>query len=109
VSVPRPCLHREPGGAGCTRYALTGGSYCAAHGGLRSPSSTTTRRMPHRRRRARLLRHGLPWTCANCFRLILDASEVEVDHATPLARGGADDDANARVLCRKCNRSKGAT
>lgn len=32
----------------------------------------------------------------------------EVDHVVPLARGGADDASNWAILCRRCNRKKGA-
>lgn len=31
-----------------------------------------------------------------------------VDHIFPIARGGQGDDSNLRLLCRKCNSSKGA-
>lgn len=32
---------------------------------------------------------------------------VEVDHIVPHSRGGEDTVANARILCRTCNRSRG--
>jgi 5-methylcytosine-specific restriction endonuclease McrA len=106
---PRPCLHRDPNGAACPVYAVTGGSYCAAHGGLRSPSSTATRRMPHRRRRARVLSDGPPWTCCLCGLLVVSATDMELHHVTALARGGDDHSANVAPAHRSCNRSKGAT
>ena len=45
--------------------------------------------------------------CAACH-CPLTASEADVDHIVPKARGGSDDLRNLQVLCGPCNRSKGA-
>ncbi len=36
------------------------------------------------------------------------ADAVEIDHILPVARGGTDNPANLRAICRTCNRGKGA-
>ncbi|GAA0430841.1 HNH endonuclease signature motif containing protein [Streptomyces luteireticuli] len=46
-------------------------------------------------------------TCARCGFAYLP-SAVDVDHVTPLARGGEDVEANVQVLCRTCHRIKTA-
>lgn len=40
--------------------------------------------------------------CVVCGR----EAPLELDHATPVSRGGTSDDANLVTLCRPCNRSK---
>lgn len=37
-----------------------------------------------------------------------DDRPLEVDHITPIARGGTNEEANLRTLCLPCNRRKGA-
>ena len=32
---------------------------------------------------------------------------MEIDHVTPLSRGGTDDFSNLQLLCKACNRLKG--
>lgn len=62
---------------------------------------------------------GLPWgdlrtaifrrdnhTCTYCGHRGNSAT-LEVDHKTPLARGGTDDPANLTTACCECNRAKG--
>lgn len=62
---------------------------------------------------------GLPWqelrtaifrrdnyTCAYCAHRGNSAT-LEVDHKTPLVRGGTDDPANLTTACWECNRAKG--
>lgn len=46
------------------------------------------------------------WRCAACGGDIRRA--YEVDHIVPLALGGSDEKGNLQLLCRRCNRSKGA-
>lgn len=43
--------------------------------------------------------------CALCSRLL---STVHLDHIVPLSRGGTNDTSNLRLLCPRCNISKGA-
>jgi hypothetical protein len=47
------------------------------------------------------------YTCQICGKTLLDR-DIEFDHIIPIARGGATKEANVRVTCRPCNRSKGA-
>jgi hypothetical protein len=44
------------------------------------------------------------WNCMNC-KQILDAS-YEVDHITPLYKGGTNDLNNLQALCRNCHGQK---
>ena len=47
------------------------------------------------------------WKCAACL-CSLRTVKAELDHITPIARGGAHDNKNLQLLCPYCNRSKGA-
>lgn len=49
------------------------------------------------------LQKGLCACCRKPF-----SSLVEVDHITPIALGGTNERSNLQLLCRFCNRSKGA-
>jgi 5-methylcytosine-specific restriction endonuclease McrA len=53
-------------------------------------------------RRALIAAH--PW-CHLCGA----GEDLTVDHIIPVARGGNHERTNLRVLCRRCNSSKGAT
>lgn len=44
------------------------------------------------------------WACVECA----STFDLTVDHIHPQARGGVDDPANLRTLCRPCNSRKGA-
>ena len=44
--------------------------------------------------------------CVYCDALLDDG--YEIDHKTPLSRGGSNWPENMQALCRRCNRSKGA-
>jgi DNA-binding transcriptional ArsR family regulator len=46
--------------------------------------------------------------CVYCGRNASETS-IEIDHYTPVAAGGSNDDANLRAACRDCNAGKGAT
>lgn len=50
------------------------------------------------------------YTCQKCDLSIEDEPNLllEIDHVTPLARGGLTQEANLQTLCWRCNRSKGA-
>jgi len=45
--------------------------------------------------------------CPRC-RETFDIGQMEADHITPWSKGGRTDDANCQVLCKGCNRRKGA-
>lgn len=62
--------------------------------------------------RRRALEQGIH-TCPNCgvgldYEYSGRPNSVEVDHVIPHARGGTDTIENTQVLCRWCNRRKGA-
>jgi 5-methylcytosine-specific restriction endonuclease McrA len=49
--------------------------------------------------------------CALCCKQIdrddlFDATEVQVEHLTPVSRGGTNDDSNLVIACRTCNQEK---
>jgi 5-methylcytosine-specific restriction endonuclease McrA len=44
--------------------------------------------------------------CPGCFRPIESAEIGEVDHATPLSRGGQDQPSNLLLMHALCNRDK---
>ena len=46
------------------------------------------------------------WKCGAC-KQTLDAT-YEIDHVTPLFRGGTNDSSNLQALCRSCHISKSA-
>lgn len=50
------------------------------------------------------------YTCQKCKLSIEDEPNLllEIDHITPLARGGLTQESNLQTLCWRCNRSKGA-
>ena len=45
--------------------------------------------------------------CAKC-NVLDDISEMEADHIKPWSQGGKTNKDNCQVLCKKCNREKGA-
>ena len=46
--------------------------------------------------------------CLLCGREELELSEMEADHITPWSEGGKTDLANGQMICKECNRRKGA-
>ncbi len=50
-----------------------------------------------------LLGTGAKNQCAECD----DLEDLTIDHIKPLSKGGTDDVANLRFLCRSCNSTKG--
>lgn len=44
------------------------------------------------------------YRCVHCA----DHEDLQIDHVTPISRGGTNDEANLQTLCGPCNRSKGA-
>ena len=51
-----------------------------------------------------LVRDG--YTCQACG--TISVTDMEVDHITPVSRGGTDDMTNLRALCRRCHATKTA-
>ena len=45
--------------------------------------------------------------CQYCGRTAKDDIKLEIDHITPICRGGTSDDSNLITACMPCNRSKG--
>ncbi len=64
-------------------------------------ATSTTRKSIGKKRRYKILDSGV---CAVCGR----PDSLEIDHKTPISRGGSCDDANLQPLCIGCNRRKGA-
>lgn len=60
----------------------------------------------HVKLRAKLLRER-PW-CAECRAVDSPENPLELDHVVAWSRGGQSVRANAQLLCRAHNRSKGA-
>ena len=56
------------------------------------------------RKLSRLMRANQPW-CSKCG----STRDLTLDHIISLANGGTNSPANAQVLCRKCNSSKGSS
>lgn len=48
------------------------------------------------------------YTCQLCGKYMPDEVGLHIDHIVPVARGGKSVPSNLRVLCSKCNGSKGA-
>ncbi len=56
--------------------------------------------------RIKALRVLLDHKCRYCGRPL--TSEYEVDHLTPISRGGTNSDGNMTLACLSCNREKGS-
>lgn len=48
------------------------------------------------------------YTCQICGKVMFDEVGLHIDHIIPIAKGGKSIPSNLRVLCSKCNGSKGA-
>lgn len=46
------------------------------------------------------------YRCQMCGVTAKDGATLEIDHITPVAKGGANDADNLQVLCRECNAGK---
>lgn len=46
------------------------------------------------------------YRCQMCGATAKDGAKLEVDHITPVAKGGSNDADNLQVLCRDCNAGK---
>lgn len=68
--------------------------------------SRTKRRSKTPARRKKIL-EGHDHICGYCHEKIAEDEEYEIDHATPLAMGGADDDGpNSYPIHKECHRTK---
>ena len=47
------------------------------------------------------------YRCQMCGATAKDGAKLEIDHITPVAKGGGNDADNLQVLCRDCNAGKG--
>lgn len=45
-------------------------------------------------------------TCVQCGKSFMP-SQMDIDHITPISKGGSDAIVNLQLLCQSCNRSKG--
>lgn len=100
-TLPRACQH-----PGCRSVALRGSHSCAAHQRHRSeparPRESAARRgydARWRRIRAMYLRHHP--ICVECRDVA-----TEVDHITPIARGGTHAWDNLQPMCKPCHSRK---
>jgi len=110
----RPCRHK-----GCSAITSNPVSYCDAHqqqhagDGWRNYQAGKSRHergygRPWDIRRARILARD-QHLCQECRRHGIGTTAKTVDHITPKAHGGTDDDSNLESLCWPCHRRKTAT
>ncbi|MCY0389139.1 HNH endonuclease [Robbsia sp. Bb-Pol-6] len=107
----RPCKHR-----GCPTLVAGGATYCPAHAGEAVKWQPDARRGNRHARgygnawlrvRAAILRRDCG-ICQACRRAGRVSEATDVDHITPKAGGGTDDEDNLEALCRPCHRAKTA-
>ncbi len=92
-----------------------GTGYCAAHADQAGPwrrreqGTTTQRGYGHawRKKRNRILWRD-KHLCQLCLANYRHTQATDVDHITPKARGGSDDDSNLQSLCTACHKDKTA-
>lgn len=104
----RPCSH-----PGCPE--LTNQRFCREHAKVEDRRYRTYQRDPkinarydHRWRKIRdtyIAAHPL---CEHCLAAGRTTPAREVDHITPLERGGTHDEANLQALCKPCHSAKTA-
>lgn len=75
--------------------------YCPKHPPERSPSSKATGRRDWRTTRARILTRDA-YRCHWC-----PNPATQVDHLTPVSRGGTDHHTNLVASCASCNATRG--
>lgn len=101
-AAPRPCTY-----PGCGVLVRDGGSRCARHPHEKRHGSEGKRKTGRHgvvdRERIRYRDKGL---CQECARQGIVKLGTEVDHITPLSRGGTDADGNLQLLCRECHKAK---
>lgn len=109
VSAPKPCRH-----IGCAKLVRDGSGYCDAHKRAKPGSFADKSRGSSQERgygwqwqklRERIMRRdcGLCQPCQEAGRI---TAATHVDHKTPKARGGTDDEENLQAICVKCHKAK---
>jgi 5-methylcytosine-specific restriction enzyme A len=100
----RKCLHD-----GCN--TLTSNGKCTYHQrtAWSGKDIPRIRGRAHQERRAIWL-HAHP-LCVHCLALVPPKATIgtEVDHVTPLSKGGLDDESNFQTLCSMCHYTKTMT
>ncbi len=112
VSAPKPCKHH-----GCGALVSDGSGYCARHQEDRKVGKFADARRGSRhqrgydysweKKRERILKrdNGL---CQPCLKQGRVTAADQVDHITPKAEGGDDDDTNLQSICDTCHKAKTA-
>lgn len=72
---------------------------------LREYHSKNQRKLATRKLREKIMQRD-NYTCQICGKYMPDEVGLQVDHITPIAKGGKTVVSNLRVLCSKCNGSK---
>lgn len=108
---------REMGRRGCRKWAKTHREYNAARYAIYRQEKPEINRLQQHRRRARVRLVGSDFTrtqwiesltyfgghCAYCGQ---PCERLEIEHMTPISRGGADTAANIVPSCKSCNTRK---
>jgi 5-methylcytosine-specific restriction protein A len=108
LAAPKPCM--QPG---CKVLATDGTSRCMSHKVVRDSFGDKRRGTRHERgygsawskARIRILRRDAG-ICQPCQREGHVHRGTEVDHVTPKAEGGTDDDGNLQTICTAAHRAK---
>ncbi|WP_043737687.1 HNH endonuclease [Nocardia asiatica] len=99
--APRKCP--KPG----CENRITNTAYCAEHTtyGWSTDSRKRTSSPEHRAQRLRILeRDG--YRCQLRYPNRCVGTATQMDHKTPVYRGGSDDDSNMQAACRPCHAKK---
>lgn len=74
---------------------------------LNEYNNKTQRKLMTRSLRKQIMERDC-YTCQNCGKYMPDEVGLHIDHIIPIVKGGKSIPSNLRVLCSKCNGSKGA-
>lgn len=74
---------------------------------LKDYHSTNQRRLMTRALREQIMKRD-HYTCQFCGKYMPDEIGLQIDHIVPVSKGGKSVPSNLRVLCSKCNASKGS-